>query len=125
MILGKKPEPGRDKVARRQIGAQRDHQQAEADEKGARDMIGAQSHKESLTVSTKLEPGCAGLRRWQMSSLHAANSVDGVFLAFGVGGPERREFGLVHIRQFLAEIFERVEELLAVRGLVQSLAQRR
>src|SRR5262249_8265551 len=58
-----------------------------------------------------------------MSSLHAANGVYGIFLAFGVDGPECRELRLVHIRQFLTQNFERVEELLAVRGLVEPLTQ--
>ena len=58
-----------------------------------------------------------------MSSLHAADGVYGIFLSFGVDGPECSELRLVHIRQFLTQIFERVEELLAVRGLVEPLTQ--
>src|SRR5215471_21323126 len=58
-----------------------------------------------------------------MSSLHAADGVYGIFLTFGVDGPECSKLRLVHIRQFLTQIFERVEELLAVRGLVEPLAQ--
>src|SRR5690349_6713920 len=86
-------------------------------------MIGAQSHKESLTVSTKLEPGCAELRRWQMSSLHAANSAYGLSLSLGAVGPEPGDIRLIGVGRCLTHICERVEELLAVRGVVGSLAQ--
>src|SRR5262249_50244349 len=57
------------------------------------------------------------------SSLHAADGVDCVFLALGIGGPERRELGLIHIRQFLTKLFQRIEKLLAMSSLFHSLAQ--
>src|SRR5215831_19474230 len=61
--------------------------------------------------------------RYPSLSLYAADGVDSVFLTFGIGSPELREFGLIHIGQFLPQIFERVEKLLAVSGLIESLAQ--
>lgn len=58
-----------------------------------------------------------------MLSLHATDGDYGIFLAFGVDGPEGSKLRLIHVCQFLTEVFERVEELLAVCGLVESLAQ--
>ena len=58
-----------------------------------------------------------------MLSLHATDGDYGIFLAFGVDSPEGSELRLIHVCQFLTEVFERVEELLAVCGLVESIAQ--
>src|SRR5262245_57536908 len=58
-----------------------------------------------------------------MSSLHAANGIDSVFLASGIDGPECRELWLIHIRQFLAKFLQGIDKLLAVRSLFYALAQ--
>src|SRR5215475_4285385 len=79
--------------------------------------------RDSLRLARNWSLAAPRLRRWQMSSLHAADGVYGIFLSLGVDGPKRSELRLIHIRQFLTQIFERVEELLAVRGLVEPIAQ--
>src|SRR5262245_31151176 len=58
-----------------------------------------------------------------MSSLHAANGVDGVFLASGMDGPECRELGQIHIRQLLTKLLQGIDKLLAVRSLFDALTQ--
>src|SRR5262245_44515865 len=58
-----------------------------------------------------------------MSSLHAANGIDSIFLAFGIDGPESRELGLIHIRQLLTKLLQGIDELLAVRSLFDALTQ--
>ncbi len=84
-IFGMKPEPGIDNcpVGRSPLNAM--ISTPEGYEGGAGDMVGHGS-----------------------SSLHAADRVDGVFLALAVGRPEFGEFRLIHIGQILAEIIERI-----------------
>src|SRR6185312_2561276 len=65
----------------------------------------------------------SGLVRLRALALHAADGVHGVLDALGVRVPERREFRLVEIAKFLAEIGDRGLEHIAVRGLVERAAQ--
>src|SRR5581483_5627529 len=68
-------------------------------------------------------PATAELRRLTISSLHAADGIDCVFLPLGVDFPELRKFRLIHIGQFLTEVFEGVEKRFAVRGLLEAFTQ--
>src|SRR6476646_403600 len=103
-IFGRKPEPGIDRLP---VG---------------RSPLSAMT---SRPKPMKKTPATWSARRviWSSSSsLHAADGVYSIFLTLGVDGPEFYEFGLIHISEFLAEIVERVGKLLAVGGLVESLA---
>src|SRR6266702_92383 len=56
-------------------------------------------------------------------AIDAADAADGGLDTPGVGLPELRELGLIHIRKVLPEIAERGDELRAVRCLLQHVAQ--
>src|SRR6185503_7450381 len=110
-MKGRKPEPGSDRLPNGRSVLMANTSSPKATKKAP-----AAWSARSVMVFLSLA------KRKEGSSLHAADGIDGVFLPLGVGLPELGEFRLVHIGQFLAEIGERVEKFLAVRGLVEAVA---
>ena len=90
------PAPGNDSVPNGRSPLDCEYEEAESDEDGAGNVVGAQVSRASLSRSR---------RRHQSSTLPIGTHR--VLDARGVGIPERLELGLVEIGELLAEILDR------------------